>query len=326
MECDRLGSPETGQLVLSEYQRASGDRPGRELLAFYKSYRASIRAKVALLRAGQQSSSEQAAKLDECNSYLRLAEHYLQTSWARPTLILVTGLSGTGKSTLARGLGEELGIGVLRTDELRSQLSDLVEPAARYHPETRGRVYDNMLELAGSGWPAGSRSSWTAPLPSALARKSRAMRPALGRRGAGAAVRLSARGGRAENPGTPGARSARCVRSATPAPRRAAGRVAGQSRSCRRVAHRYSGRAFAAAASCLSRTAEPIQRSLAWRLGAKTCAGPVRRRAQPCAALPAETLAGNSYRAALRTLHPKNSTSPLQAEIRPKNRLASPRA
>ena len=69
---------------------------------------------------------------------------FRQAAGVRPLLLLVTGLSGTGKSTLARQFGGELGIGVIRTDELRKSLMEqpggfLAYGTGRYSPEARAK-------------------------------------------------------------------------------------------------------------------------------------------------------------------------------------------
>jgi uncharacterized protein len=48
LECERLGAPRVGDLILETYSEATGDRPPERLLAFYKSYHASMRAKIAV--------------------------------------------------------------------------------------------------------------------------------------------------------------------------------------------------------------------------------------------------------------------------------------
>jgi aminoglycoside phosphotransferase family enzyme len=48
LECERLGAPEVGTFILKMYEVEAGERLQRELIDFYKSYHASIRAKVAI--------------------------------------------------------------------------------------------------------------------------------------------------------------------------------------------------------------------------------------------------------------------------------------
>src|SRR5262249_26377306 len=48
LECCRLGAPEIGRLILDTYLQQTGDDPPPELFHFYKTYHASVRAKVAI--------------------------------------------------------------------------------------------------------------------------------------------------------------------------------------------------------------------------------------------------------------------------------------
>ena len=154
MECDRLGAGHVGQAVLEDYRKTSGDHFSAGIVAFYKSHRACVRAEVAWLRARQRQTEHRAAALREAQADLELADNYLHRAGARPILILVTGLMGTGKSTLARALAGELAIDLLQTDLVRDQISPRTEtPHAydqgRYSPEARRRVYDELGRLAG---------------------------------------------------------------------------------------------------------------------------------------------------------------------------------
>jgi len=119
MECDALGADSLGERVLRNYLERSQNRPPPELTAFYKTYHACVRAKVAILRAAQlpADAREELRQLGE--RYLALGDRYLREVDARSVLILVTGLMGTGKTTLARVLAAELGIEMLRTDDVR---------------------------------------------------------------------------------------------------------------------------------------------------------------------------------------------------------------
>jgi predicted kinase len=54
-----------------------------------------------------------------------LALTELESPGRRPCLVFVAGLPGTGKSTLARGLGGTAGFQVIRSDVVRKELADL---------------------------------------------------------------------------------------------------------------------------------------------------------------------------------------------------------
>jgi predicted kinase len=112
-----------------------------------------VRAKVAALRAAQVPEALRPAELKKADQYLQLADEYVRAAGGRPLLLLVTGLMGTGKSTLARRLSEELETEVLATDEVRTNLlpkSDRPDEfgEGRYRPEARARVYAELFQRA----------------------------------------------------------------------------------------------------------------------------------------------------------------------------------
>jgi aminoglycoside phosphotransferase family enzyme/predicted kinase len=150
-ECDHLGAAWVGPQLLAKCAHLLGDQVPAALFNFYKSYRACVRAKVAALRSDQLTGPAQQAAADQARAYLIQAETYSRAGES-PLLLLVGGLSGTGKSTLARAIGEHFGIEVLRTDAIRNELfghhrSEEIN-AGVYLPEMRARVYDELLRRA----------------------------------------------------------------------------------------------------------------------------------------------------------------------------------
>ena len=102
---------------LSSYFEASGDYPGLAVLRFYAVYRAMVRAKVHLIRSRQleESDPEAARLLSAYESYLELAQRF--TRQAMPGIVLMRGLSGSGKSTIALSL-----VGKIRGLRIRSDV------------------------------------------------------------------------------------------------------------------------------------------------------------------------------------------------------------
>jgi predicted kinase len=152
MECDRLGNGDLGQLILSTYEDVSGDRIPAPICSFYRCYRASVRAKVAILQAGQQSEDQRCAFSRLTHQYIDWADHYAD-QLGRPCLLVVFGMMGSGKSTLARKIAEAFDIDVLTTDHIRhSMMGSSVSPARYgedlYRPESRGQVYDELFRQA----------------------------------------------------------------------------------------------------------------------------------------------------------------------------------
>lgn len=151
-ECDFLGADWVGPQLLRTYQQQSGDQPAADLWAFYKSYRACVRAKVAALRAGQVQGELQEAGAKEARRHLALADQYT-APWLEPLVLAVGGLSGTGKTTLAAALTDALGAQLLRTDVLRQELfgagsHDAQMDGGIYRREAREQVYAELYRRA----------------------------------------------------------------------------------------------------------------------------------------------------------------------------------
>jgi hypothetical protein len=149
MECDAAAAESIGEVVLHAYCRRSHDAPPVVLWNFYKSYRACVRAKVAALRAGQVEGHQRETLLATAERRLQLAETY-ERSFGRTMLLVVGGLMGTGKSTVAAALTDALGLDCLRTDVVRRELfGDVASTDAfgkgRYTAANRRRVYDELL-------------------------------------------------------------------------------------------------------------------------------------------------------------------------------------
>src|SRR5207248_8267537 len=102
---------------------------------------------------------------------LDLTERHLRAGRVR--LVLVGGLPGTGKSTLAASLADANGWSVLRTDEIRKDIAGLGHgvpaPAAfgeqLYGPEMTASTYRTLLERAGTALEHGETvildASWS---------------------------------------------------------------------------------------------------------------------------------------------------------------------
>ena len=140
------------------YFQASGDEDGRSLLRYYVSYRAAVRAKVAGIKAQEsevpQVEREEALAKARARWLLALAE--LEEPDGRPCLLLVGGLPGTGKSTLARALADQANAQVIRSDVVRKELAGVAELESRpasfecgiYSADSTERTYAECLRRA----------------------------------------------------------------------------------------------------------------------------------------------------------------------------------
>jgi predicted kinase len=133
----------------------------------YIAYRASVRTKVACLRHAQGDASSAALAV----AYQDLTLAHLERGRLR--LVLVGGGPGTGKSTLAAGIGERYELPVLVTDEIRKDLTQTPRFQHRaagpgegiYDDATNRSVYDELLReaalLLDAGQGAVLDASWT---------------------------------------------------------------------------------------------------------------------------------------------------------------------
>ena len=146
------GQLELGSQLLNHWIEASGDGEGLRGWAWYSVYRALVRAKVTWLRLGQGGLSPEASQQGhrDLKHYLDLAESWCQS---RPKgLVLMHGLSGSGKSTVAARLSAATGAMVFRSDVERKRLFGLwgTQPTRRlegelYGPEASAYLYGTAL-------------------------------------------------------------------------------------------------------------------------------------------------------------------------------------
>lgn len=161
------GLADLAGVLTDAYFEAAGDEEGRALLRFYSAYRAAVRAKVSGMRAAEiEVPAEDRLEATEaaCAHWL-LALDLLEPPLRRPALILVGGLPGTGKSTLARSLGKHAGLETLSSDITRKRLAGLEPetPAAAafgagiYSDEWNERTYAALRSEAETRLRRGER-------------------------------------------------------------------------------------------------------------------------------------------------------------------------
>ena len=155
MDVRDRGYPRLARRLLNAYLQHTGDYSGLALLRYYVVYRALVRAKVAVLRSLQATSTldEQDAWF-EYASYMDLASHYIEPPSV--ALIITHGVSGTGKSYFAARLAEQLGAIQLRSDIERKRLHGYTAgadtqsgiKAGIYSADASERTYEQLAVLA----------------------------------------------------------------------------------------------------------------------------------------------------------------------------------
>ncbi len=141
--------------LLNRYLESSGDYEGLTVLDFYLAYRATVRAKVDAIRAGQE---REPGLLDDCQrgvmQHLTLAERFVRSR--SPRIVLTRGMSGSGKSYGSAQLLAGLAAVRVRSDIERKRLAGL--PLRQragaewgeglYRPEMTKQTYGRLAELA----------------------------------------------------------------------------------------------------------------------------------------------------------------------------------
>ncbi len=154
MDLDYHGSADVGWEIVTGYAQAANDPEVFLLLDFYKCYRAHVRCKVECLRqaAGDFPAKKARVVVARAQRYFDLACWYA-ANFNRPTLWIVCGLIGSGKSTIAAELTKPLMAKVLNSDSIRKKMFGFSpqEPALAafqeglYAPVVTDRTYENML-------------------------------------------------------------------------------------------------------------------------------------------------------------------------------------
>ncbi len=120
---------------LTSAYREDGIDPGSEALqAFYAAHRALVRAKVALIAAGECDGDAAAPQLARARELWDLGQLLCWRARA-PVALVVCGPSASGKSTLAAELGRRSGLAVICSDAMRKSAAGLTvtERAAPEH-------------------------------------------------------------------------------------------------------------------------------------------------------------------------------------------------
>lgn len=154
MDLDYRQRPDLANRFLNRYLETGGDYAGLAVLPLYLSYRAYVRAKVAAL--GPDGADRQAS----IDRHLALAEGYCRGAPAG--LILMHGVTGTGKTTLAGHLATALGAVRIRSDVERKRLAGVGRSQAAaavgkgiYDAAGTDQTYSRLAELAKTALEAG---------------------------------------------------------------------------------------------------------------------------------------------------------------------------
>ncbi len=145
------------------YLERTGDWDALKLLRFYLVYRSMVRAKVAAIRLRQATARGEAhdEALAKYRRHLNLADRIARP--APPLVVVMSGLSGSGKTWLSERLAAALPAFRFRSDVERKRLFGLAADADSgsaldagiYSASAGERTYARLAELAAIGARAG---------------------------------------------------------------------------------------------------------------------------------------------------------------------------
>lgn len=147
MDLDYNGCPYLARFFVAETAGAMGDPGMYRLLDFYKCYRAFVRGKVESIMAFEPEvpGDEKALSLEKAKKYFRFALRYALFGSA-PAVIVTFGIIGTGKSTLARMLGDELSCPIVSSDAVRKEITGTPAGERKYEGWEGGIYTSDITE------------------------------------------------------------------------------------------------------------------------------------------------------------------------------------
>jgi len=151
MDLAAHGRDDLRRAVLQSWLETSGDFAAAALLPYFEAYRALVRAKVAALRALQSPAAADTASA-QARMYLDWIER--RATRGPPLVVVMSGLSGSGKTWMAQRIAAAIGGLMVRSDIERKRLagllplqsSDSAPDAGLYTRDFNARTYAHLGE------------------------------------------------------------------------------------------------------------------------------------------------------------------------------------
>jgi aminoglycoside phosphotransferase family enzyme/gluconate kinase len=155
MDLVARGETQLAYVFINRYLECSGDYAGASLLGLYVVYHALIRAKIAAIRGIERERDiERKQDLEETAHYCAVARRWIDPG--KPRLVIMHGLSGSGKTWMSQQLMLRLPAIRVRSDIERKRLHGLGETEGSgsavaeglYAPNARTGIYERLADVA----------------------------------------------------------------------------------------------------------------------------------------------------------------------------------
>jgi len=148
MDLDYLNYPYLSSYLIQKYVEKSRDINIYSVLNFYKSYRAFVRGKVLGFQLNDPhiDPEKKNSLVKTAQKYFDLSRYYaglflLDLQKHKPLIFLVTGLTGTGKSTVARKIAVDYHAAQINTDVVRKEIAG-IDKFEQHHDQFNTGLYD----------------------------------------------------------------------------------------------------------------------------------------------------------------------------------------
>jgi aminoglycoside phosphotransferase family enzyme/predicted kinase len=156
MDLEKHGRQDLAFVFLNRYLELTGDYEGLRVFRLYQVYRALVRAKVAGLRLAQLAAGGEEEERSKCEltAYVELAHRCTRCTF--PALVLMHGVSGTGKTTVSSEIVKAMGAIRIRSDVERKRLfaetfkhqGKFPQDTGLYHSDITEHTYDQLRDFA----------------------------------------------------------------------------------------------------------------------------------------------------------------------------------
>ncbi len=156
MDLDYHERPDLSAHLVACYASFTNDPDLQRLMPFYQCYRAYVRGKVDSLKSAEDEVTPDGREAARASARRHFALAYRYTWGYSPALVVIAGLSGTGKSAVATALQSRTGFAHINSDVVRKRLAGVAVDAhvsaayesGLYSVEHSARTYRQMLAEA----------------------------------------------------------------------------------------------------------------------------------------------------------------------------------